>query len=269
MSPETLPSLFLSHGAPTLPLEEGETTRFLAALPGRLPRPRAILCVSAHWQTDRPMLGSAGRLSTIHDFYGFPDALYRLQYPADGAPWLAERAAGLLEEAGLRPGLDDARGLDHGAWVPLLLMYPRADIPVVPLSIMPHRPAGEHLAMGRALAPLAAEGVLVLGSGGAVHNLGELAWRGRGGDGGTPAWAAAFDAWLDRTLTGPAPEAVADWLTQAPEPARAHPSPDHFLPLPVAVGAAGPGASGRRLHAEFVYGSLSMAAWSFDPATGA
>lgn len=257
----TLPSLFVSHGAPTLPLEEVEARTFLSGLGGILARPRTILCISAHWETAKPAVSTAERPATVHDFHGFPEALYRLSYAAPGAPDLARRVAALLDQAGLGCDLDSGQGLDHGAWVPLMLMYPGADIPVAQLSVQSGRDGAHHLALGRALAPLRAEGVLILGSGGAVHNLRRLDW-GRTGAG--PAdFVVQFDTWLaDGVAAGRADE-IADFRRSTPSAALAQPSDEHFMPLLVALGAAGPGATGRRLHHSYTYGSLSMATFQF------
>lgn len=258
-----LPSVFVSHGSPTLILEADSPARaFLSGLGERLGRPAAILAVSAHWMTHRPLVSTAQRPETIHDFTGFPDALYRLTYPAPGAPALAERAAALLVEAGFPAGTDPRQGLDHGAWVPLRLMYPDAGIPVAQVSILPGQGAGVHLALGRALAPLRREGVLILGSGGAVHNLRHF----RFGGGGLAPWATDFTGWLDTVTAAGDTDAVARW-EEAPAAATAHPSDDHFLPLAVAMGA-GTGAGGgrpqaERLHAGFEHGSLGMHAYAF------
>lgn len=257
---KSLPSLFVSHGAPTLPLDGASPARaFLGGLAARLPRPTAILAVSAHWETPRPALSSAARPETVHDFHGFPRALYALRYPAPGAPALAGRAAALLGAAGWQASLDPRQGLDHGAWVPLLLAYPEADVPVVQLSVLRGGDAGAHLALGRALAPLRQEGVLVLGSGGAVHNLRELS---RGG-GATPGWARDFEDWLVGAVEAGDAAALAAWQDGAPSARRAQPSDEHFLPLFVALGAGG-GGPGRTLHRGFEHGSLSMAAFAWD-----
>ena len=256
-----LPSVFVSHGAPTLPLEDIPARTFLEGLGRELGRPEAVLCVSAHWETVDPVLSLAEAPETIHDFYGFPDALYRLTYPAPGAPDLAGRATALLADSGLDAVPVEGRGLDHGAWVPLLLMYPEAEVPVTQLSVQTADGPAAHVALGRALQPLRAEGVLILGSGGAVHNLRE--WR--AGETVVPGWAQGFDDWLAEKVEAGAVADLVDYRTRAPEGARAHPTEEHFLPLFVALGAGeGPeGAEGRVLHRSFGPGGLSMAAFAF------
>lgn len=256
-----LPSLFVSHGSPTLALDPGDTGPFLARLGRELPRPRAVLCVSAHWTTAGPAVGAAERPETIHDFYGFPQPLYEIRYPAPGSAALAERTAALLGDAGIACALDPAQGLDHGAWVPLRFLYPAAEVPTAQLAVQPQRDALWHYRLGAALAPLREEGVLVLASGGAVHNLREIAWEG----GEPPGWAREFDEWLAAALAEGREADLLDWRNAAPQARRAHPTPEHFLPLFVAWGAAGPGARGERVHAGFTYGSLSMAAFRFAP----
>ena len=257
-----LPSLFVSHGAPTLALADSPTGRFLDALGPVLPRPAAILVASAHMDAPRPLLNGNAAPATLHDFGGFPRELYALRYPAPGAPALATRAAALLHDAGFDAATDATAPIDHGVWVPLLRMYPAADIPVVALSVSPARDATWHYALGTALAPLRAEGVLVIGSGGFVHNLGALQWQ--AGDQPTAAWASGFADWMERhVVTGDAAAAQA-WRSQAPQPLSAHPTPEHLLPLFVAWGAAG--GRGRRLHAAWELGTLALHAFRFDGA---
>lgn len=255
------PAIFVSHGAPTLIGEDVPARDFLAGLGRGLPRPKAILVVSAHWETPAPCVTTASRPETIHDFHGFPEDLYRLQYPAPGAPETALRAVELLRAAGFAAAADPERGLDHGAWVPLRLAYPEADIPVTQLSIQPAEGPLHHVALGRALAPLRAENVLVLASGGATHNLRELAWN---SPAAPPDWARAFDDWLAATLAAGDEAGLIDYRARAPHAVRAHPRDEHFLPLLVAFGAGGAGARGTRLHAGFTHGSLSMAAFRFE-----
>ncbi|MGQ0562456.1 MAG: DODA-type extradiol aromatic ring-opening family dioxygenase [Gemmatimonadota bacterium] len=256
-----LPSLFVSHGAPTLILEDGSTCRFLRGLSASFGRPTAVVAVSAHWETDEPCVSAAARPTTIHDFYGFPDALYRMNYPAPGAPALAERAAALLSKNGIANRTDAERGLDHGAWVPLMLMYPAAEIPVLQLSVQAHRDPAHHLAVGRALAPLRDDDVLILGSGGAVHNLRALS---RERPGPPAAWAQGFDDWLVEKVEARAIDDLTLYRECAPDAVQAHPRDEHLLPLFVALGAGGEKAVGKRVHAGFTYGSLSMAAFSFS-----
>lgn len=254
----TLPTYFISHGAPTLILEDGPTCAFLRDLGRSLARPRVVLVVSAHWETDRPTLSAATAPETIHDFYGFPETLYRIRYGAPGAPAVAAEAARLLNAAGIPSDIDAARGLDHGAWVPLMLMYPDADIPVLQLSIQPQSGTAHHVAVGRALAPLRDEGVLILASGGAVHNLRALAWNRAGAP---ETWAQGFDDWLLQRLESGAVDDLVAYRERAPGAVRAHPRDEHLMPLFVAVGAAGENAVGERVHHGFEHGSLSMAAF--------
>jgi 4,5-DOPA dioxygenase extradiol len=279
MAESPLPSVFVSHGPPTLVLDDDPARDFLVRLGAELPRPKAILCVSAHWLKETPAVTLNPRPETIHDFFGFDRALYDIAYPAPGDPELARRVAGLVEATGFACAQDPERGLDHGAWEPLVLMYPEADVPVVQLALMAGADAATHLRLGQALEPLRHEGVLVLASGTAVHNLAQ--WR--EDPAATPAWARAFDDWLAGAVARGDRAAIAGYLSNAPHAAMAHPSEDHFLPLPVAMGAGGtngaglgdaepvgggpgdaePVGGGRTLYRGFSYGSLSMAAFAF------
>jgi len=255
-----LPSLFLSHGAPTLALADSPTGRFLDALGPVLPRPRAVVVASAHMNASRPVLNASLAPVTLHDFGGFPRELYALRYPAPGAPALAARAAALLRDAGFDAATDAAAPIDHGVWVPLRRMYPAADIPVVALSVSPACDAAWHYALGATLAPLREEGVLVIGSGGFVHNLGALDWQ--AGDQPTAPWASAFADWMERHVVAGDVAAAQAWRTQAPQALSAHPTPEHLLPLFVAWGAAG--GRGQRLHAAWELGTMALHAFRFD-----
>ena len=257
-----LPTLFLAHGAPTLALEGGAWGSRLAELGPRLRPLRAVLVCSAHWETpDGFRVGSGARPTTLHDFGGFPEPLYRLQYPTPGEPALARRVVDLLTEAGLEARVDPARGLDHGVWVPLRHLFPQADIPVVPLSLpQPRDPRLLHRA-GQALAPLRKEGVLILGSGGLVHNLGRLDWE---GSAPTPDWAAAFENWiLDRLASHPT--GAVDW-SPAPGAPLAVPTSEHLDPLWLARGAA-EGLPPQSLFEGWQFGNLSLRCLRFGEQT--
>lgn len=252
------PAVFVSHGAPTLLLEGGAACDFLARLGPRLGRPKAVLCVSAHWETDEPAVSAAVRPETIHDFSGFPRPLYDMRYPAPGSPDLAKGVQALLQKAGLACSIDPGRGLDHGAWVPLKLMYPGADIPVLQLSVQPDRDPAHHVAVGRALSPLRGEGVLVLASGSAIHNLRALRWGGAEPE----AWAREFGAWLDQGVTAGDTAALVNYRAGNPYGAKAHPTDEHFLPLFVALGAGGAG-KGEMLFNGFTHANLGMHAYAW------
>lgn len=255
-----IPAVFVSHGAPTLALEQNDTVEFLKRLGGELGRPPALLCISAHWNTEVPTVSGAESPETIHDFGGFPDELYRMRYPAPGAPGVASRVRELLGAAGLACTVAPGRGLDHGAWVPLKLMYPEADVPVTQLSVQPQLGTKHHFRMGRALAPLREEGVIVLATGSATHNLSRI---GRGEV--PPEWAREFDDWLRLKISEGALDELLNYRSLAPHAAVAHPTDEHLLPLFVALGA-GSGEStarGRSLHRGWTWGSLSMAAYGF------
>lgn len=259
-----LPSLYVSHGSPMTALQPGATGARLAELAATLPRPRAIVVASAHYLARSPRVGGAAQPETVHDFGGFPPALYQLRYPAPGDPALADEIAQRLEDAGLPAAVDALRGLDHGVWVPLRLMYPAADIPVVPLSIEPHGGPAHQLAVGRALAPLREDGVLVIGSGSITHNLHDLA-AGYGAEREAP-YVQPFIRWIEQRLTEGDTAALLDYRRQAPFAERAHPTDEHLLPLFVALGAAGEGARALRLDAGIDLGILAMDIYRFDAA---
>ena len=256
------PAVFVSHGAPTLAVEENDTTDFLRRLGRELGKPEAVVCVSAHWDTGAPVVSAAERPQTIHDFGGFPEELYRIRYPAPGAPALAARVGELLDGAGIGCEVSAERGLDHGAWVPLRLLYPEADVPVTQLSIQPQLGPPHHLRVGRALAPLREEGVLLLATGSVTHNLSKVT-----PGGAQPDWARQFEEWLYRKITEGGQEELLDYRRLAPHARLAHPTDEHLLPLFVALGAGSEGGAtgggGRGLHRGWTMGSLSMAAYSF------
>jgi 4,5-DOPA dioxygenase extradiol len=252
----SMPTLFVSHGSPMLFLEKDLPARaFLATLGSLMPKPKAIVAVSAHWNTERPAVSVAAKPETIHDFYGFPEPLYRLHYQAPGAPELAARVAELTG------AVKAEYGLDHGAWVPAMLGWPEADIPIFQLAVQPYADPAHHIALGRKLAGLRDEGILVMGSGSATHNLRRLV---RGAHDTPPEpWAKAFDDWVAEKVEAGDEAALANYRTEAPHARDAHPTDEHFLPLHVAYGAAGKGARGKALHRSFTSGNLSMASYAF------
>jgi 4,5-DOPA dioxygenase extradiol len=249
------PAVFVSHGSPGLILEAGPSRDFLGAFVKELGRPRAIVCVSAHWETKEVTVNLSPHPTTIHDFYGFPEELYRIRYGAPGDPALGRRVLDLVGNAtGGRVTADTERGFDHGVWSPLILMYPDASVPVVEVSVQPHRDAAHHLAVGRALAPLREEGILILGSGSATHNLRQI---------GRPSpHGALFESWIaDAVLAGRIDDLVG-YAELAPFAKESHPTPEHFLPLFAPLGAAGSSsAKGQARNRIFEHGSLSMAAF--------
>ena len=257
-----MPVLFVSHGAPTLPLEPGDTGAVWRMLGERLPKSSAILVISAHWESPVPTVSRAIRPETIHDFSGFPAQLYQLQYPAPGAPDLAQAAARALQRAGIPVQFDDTRGLDHGAWVPLSLMYPAADIPVTQLSLQPDKDAAWHIALGRALQPLREQGVLIMGSGSITHNLRAVFNHPSGA--AVPEWVSEFCDWMAEKIKTGDLEALSAYRTLAPHAAQNHPADEHLLPLFVALGAADKITDAQRLNNVMTYGMLAMDVWLFD-----
>jgi 4,5-DOPA dioxygenase extradiol len=244
-----------------LAVEYSPAGRFLDGLGRQLPRPQAIVVASAHFMADRPMLGGHAQPHTVHDFGGFPKPLYEIQYPAPGAPQLAETIATRLANAGLDAKVRPGHGLDHGIWVPLRRMYPEADIPVVPLSVNPLADATYHHALGRALADLRDQGVLVIGSGGFVHNLGDLDWSHE--DAPLATWAKEFSDWMHQKLAGRDWPALLAWQEVAPQARRAHPTTEHLMPLFVALGAAGESPRVEVLHRSHELGTLALDAFAF------
>ncbi len=246
-----------------LALQDSPARRFLQGLGASLPRPRAVIVVSAHWETGGgPAVSLAAQPATIHDFGGFPRALFDIRYPARGAPDVAERAAAVLEAAGIAVDRSAQRGLDHGAWVPLSLMYPDADVPVLQVSIVRGADPATHRQFGQALAQLRHEGVLVIGSGSLTHNLYEF--HGQAVDAPAPEWVSEFALWMRGRLQANDSAALLDYRNRAPSAARNHPTEEHLSPLFVAMGAAGAGAAAQLLHASFEHGVLAMDAYAFN-----
>jgi len=259
-----LPTLFISHGSPMNGIEVTPSSQAWANLGRELARPRAVLVASAHWESSVPTLSGNTKPETIHDFAGFPEALFEVRYPAPGAPELATQAVGLLKAAGIAAGVNGCRGLDHGAWVPLKWMYADADVPVVEISLQPERGTAHHVELGRALAPLADDGILIVGSGHATHNLRDWMMNPRRRD--PLSYAQEFAAWLHERLAAGDTDALIAYRDRAPEAARAHPTEEHFLPLLVAWGAAGEGARAERMSAGIDGGALVNDSYKFHRA---
>ncbi len=260
-----MPAVFVSHGSPMLPLEPGAAGPMLQQLGDELQRlhPRAVLVLSPHWMTRGVAVGAHPHPPTLHDFHGFDPALRELRYPVAGDPALAAAIAQSLRDAGLPAALDTQRGLDHGAWVPLLLMFREAGVPVIPLSMPWPLDAGAAWRLGRLLAPWRAQGLLLLGSGSLTHNLHEFRPGATVDDAAEP-YVLEFAAWVREALERGDVEALLAWEQRAPHARRAHPTPEHLLPLHWALGAAGDGCAARWRSAGVHYGMLSMDAWTLS-----
>jgi 4,5-DOPA dioxygenase extradiol len=256
----TLPSVFLSHGSPMHALEAGAAGKAWAALGRRLGKPKALVIASAHWETGLPQLTGNAKPETIHDFSNFPEPLYRIRYPVAGSPDAAHRVQALLKEGGFTPAIDGCRGLDHGAWSPLLHMYPEADIPVVQISVQPALGPRHHVELGRSLKKLSEEGVLIIGSGHLTHNLRD--WS-RGGGKAEP-YAREFQSWVKERIDSRDLETLADYRSTSPHGVRSHPTEEHFLPLFVALGAAPENYKAERVFEDIEAGVLAMDAYVFN-----
>ncbi|MGZ8346994.1 MAG: DODA-type extradiol aromatic ring-opening family dioxygenase [Allosphingosinicella sp.] len=256
----TQPSLFISHGAPDLALSGAPARRFLEALGPSLERPDAIVIASAHDEAEGVVVRAPARFRTWHDFGDFDRRLFAMRYEPTGAPEVAAEAMHWLDAAGLGPRQGAGDRLDHGAWVPLSLMFPDADVPVVTVSIDPRRDSRWHEQVGRALAPLRSHNVLILGSGSISHNLRAVF---TGPPGQDRAWVDGFTDWLESAIRDGDRERLLDAMREAPAAARNHPSDEHLLPLFFAAGAGGADAPGRRLHHSYTYDVLAMDAYAF------
>ncbi|WP_122665774.1 DODA-type extradiol aromatic ring-opening family dioxygenase [Pseudomonas viridiflava] len=252
------PSLFISHGSPMLALEPGESGPALARLAAEMPRPRAIVIVSAHWESQELLVNANPQPETWHDFGGFPAALFAVQYPASGLPELSIEVVALLNAAGLPARANSQRPFDHGVWVPLSLMYPNADIPVVQVSLPSREGPALQTRVGQALASLRDQGVLIIGSGSITHNLRELDWH--AGPESVEPWAKAFRDWMIEKLASNDEVALHDYRAQAPNAVRNHPSDEHLLPLYFARGAGGEFSVA---HKGFTMGALGMDIYRF------
>ncbi|MBB4001843.1 DODA-type extradiol aromatic ring-opening family dioxygenase [Aurantimonas endophytica] len=261
-----MPSLFISHGSPDVAIAETEATRFLRGLGAALPRPRAIVVASAHFEAEgRVLVSGDAAPETIHDFGGFDRSLYEIRYTAPGDPELAATVAAALGDGGFAAEVVTGRGFDHGTWVPLSLAYPDADIPVIQVSIDPGEGPAYHLRLGEALGFLRAEEVLVIGSGSFTHNLREAFARIRQNDrqAATPEWVSGFADWMTDRLVAGDRSALQTYRTSAPFARENHPTDEHLMPLYVALGAAGAAAKATKLHASQDFGVLAMEAFAF------
>lgn len=259
-----IPSLFVAHGAPLLAIEDNDYTQYLQKLGQTLPRPKAILLFSAHWVYGEQVVSEVEQYSTIYDFYGFPNALYQIQYPAKGNNQLSKEIEALLTESAISYKIETERGLDHGAWVVLKLMYPNIDIPVISMSVNPHLSPAEAYKIGKSLAALKEQDVLIIGSGGTVHNL-RMVSMGRGEE-NIDDWATDFDQWLETNLTNWDIEALDNYRSLAPNAEFAVPQygEEHFIPLFYAMGAGDEHKKATRLTLSYRYSNLSHSVWQFD-----
>ena len=255
----TMPVLFIGHGSP-MTIEQPQRLAEWQAWGASLPRPRAVLMISAHWETRPLMLGATSTQPLIYDFYGFPESYYQLSYPAPGASELARRVGELLQEAGVAYGERPERGWDHGVWIPMLGLYPEADVPLLQISLPSQDPAAL-MQLGATLAPLREEGVLIITSGLLTHNLRQ--WT---PDGVVAPWARAFDEWLAERLLARDWPALCDWPS-APGAQESVPTADHLMPLFVAMGASQPGEALSFPVTGFEFGSFSHRSVQFGTST--
>jgi 4,5-DOPA dioxygenase extradiol len=259
-----LPTVFVSHGSPMIMLQQTKAHEFLTHFGQQLGRPEAIIVASAHYESDMPTVTSDAQPRMIYDFGGFPKPLYEMTYSAPGAPDLAERIVAMLGQKGVNARTQADRGYDHGTWVPLKLMYPDASIPIVQISVQSRQSASAHIELARALAPLRHENILIMGSGSLTHNLYELIRSGMQLDGKAPEWVEAFASWAYEKASAGDLDALSHYLERAPFARENHPSPEHYLPLPFALAAAGEGAKGERVHTSCEYGVLMMDTYIFN-----
>ena len=256
-----IPSLFIAHGAPTIVIEDNEFTDFLKKLGGEIPKPKAIVVFSAHYEGQKQKIGAVvGQYEMIYDFYGFPEEMYYIQYPATGYRKLAERIKKIFEENGIASSLDKDRGIDHGAWTILKLIYPKIDVPVITLSLNPLISPEKQYKIGKALAGLKEEDILIIGSGGIVHNLAKV----RGDATKADSWAVEFDDWINDKVEKWDLEQLFKYEELAPNSKKAVPRPEHFVTLLLAMGAGDEKRKATLLQRNFVMGNLSLSCIKFD-----
>ncbi len=255
-----IPSLFVGHGAPTIIWEDNEYTDYLKRYADTLPRPRSIIVFSAHWESPVQLIGSSSRYEMIYDFSGFPRDLSQVVYPATGDAELAREIQGALLAHGIHSELDAHRGIDHGVWTVLKLLYPKADIPIVTMSVSPERDPSDLYKIGASLTSFKNRDVLIVGSGGIVHNLGKVRFGAQQVDG----WASEFNRWVADKVESWDLDAVFDYRRSAPHAQSAVPSSEHFVNLLIAMGAGDVQKKARLLKSIFQYGNLSLDLWEFE-----
>jgi 4,5-DOPA dioxygenase extradiol len=255
-----MPSYFFAHGAPSIVLEDNEYTQLLKNFKDHTPRPKAIVLFSAHWEESVQTVSAAETYETIYDFGGFQDELYKMTYPAKSDRSLSEHVRALFEKKAIQSGLNENRGLDHGAWAVLKLLYPEADIPVVALSVNRHLSNEQQYQIGKALAELREQDILIIGSGGTVHNLRRVNWRSEEVD----EWAKQFDSWLQSKLESWDTDALFQYRELAPYAQDAVPTNEHFIPLFLAMGTGDSNRQAQLLHRSYQYGNLSLSCWQFN-----
>ena len=267
-TPATVPALFVSHGAPLFAVDAGTTgpalTQWGQSLRAQFPGLRGVVIMSPHWMARSPQVMTGPQPATWHDFGGFPPELYQLQYPASGAPALAQEVLTLLQAAGVAAQGDAARPFDHGAWVPLMHLFPEADVPVVQLALPVGAGPVQVHALGAALRPLAQQGVLLVGTGSMTHNLAEF-MGGGDGEGASDPYVQAFSRWVEDAVQRHDVPALLSYRELAPHARRAHPTDEHFLPLFFALGAAPQDWHTQYLSREVMYGMLAMDAFALQP----
>ena len=258
-----MPTLFVSHGAPDIVLRDMAARDFLISYSGKITKPKAIVMVSAHFETNGVSVVTDPNPGMTYDFGGFDPRLREIIYRAPGEPAIAERAAGLLEAAGFAVDRVSSRGFDHGVWTPLSLLFPDADIPLLQMSVSPHRDAAWHFALGQAIEPLRDEGVLIVGSGAVTHNLAAFFAGGFTADATPEYWVQEFADWLAARIEAGDTRALVRYREQAPFARENHPTEEHLLPLFVVLGAGGAGVAGERLHKSVDHGVIAMDAYAF------
>lgn len=255
-----MPSYFFAHGAPSIVLEQNGYTAFLKHFAAQIPKPKAIVLFSAHWEQSVQTISAVDTYGTIYDFGGFQDELYRMTYPAKGERSVSDQIQSLLSKHGIQSEMDEERGLDHGAWAVLKLIYPDADIPVVALSVNRYLTNEQQYQIGKALSELREQDVLIIGSGGTVHNLRSLKWQADRVD----EWAESFDNWLQSKLETWDVDALFSYRELAPNTQEAVPTNEHFIPLLLAMGAGDRNRQAKLLHRSYQYGNLSLSCWQFS-----